>query len=58
MKVVSQVMTESRWQDDKDISGCQICKSAFSVAKRKVSVGVKRGQRETAMMVELGCYIY
>ena len=38
MKVVSQVMTESKWQDDKDINGCQICKSIFSMAKRKVSM--------------------
>ena len=36
MKVVSQVMTESKWQDDKDIIDCQSCKAAFSVAKRKV----------------------
>ena len=37
MKEVNTAMKESTWQDDKDITHCQLCKKAFSVARRKVT---------------------
>lgn len=38
MKQVSQIMKESVWKDDKEITECQHCESAFNVAKRKVKI--------------------